>query len=82
MSSGSLLEELGEGFRIPEGIGTAQEDQQSQLTCTSVSCQRLNYQRAYMGWTEARCTYAADKQLGFPVCTPTTGKGPVPESVT
>ena len=28
----TLMEELGEGLRSPEGIGTPQEDQQSQLT--------------------------------------------------
>jgi hypothetical protein len=31
-NSETLVEELGEGLSDPEGIGTPQEDQQSQLT--------------------------------------------------
>ena len=34
LSLGTLMEELGEGLRALEGIGTLQEDQQSQLTWT------------------------------------------------
>ena len=36
-SLGPLMEKLEEGLRVPEGIGTPLEDQQSQLTWTLVA---------------------------------------------
>ena len=44
MELGNLMEELGEGLRDLEWIGTPQEDQQNQLTWTFVGSQRLNHQ--------------------------------------
>jgi hypothetical protein len=38
------MEELVEGLKYIEWIGTPQEDQQSQLTLIFVVSQRLNYQ--------------------------------------
>jgi hypothetical protein len=32
MELATLKEELGEGLRLPKGIGTPQEDKQSQIT--------------------------------------------------
>ena len=61
MISGSLVEELGEGLRDPDGIGTPQEDQQSQPTWTLGGSQRLNHQ-ARMG---CPCTYVANVQFGL-----------------
>jgi hypothetical protein len=42
-SSGSLVEELREGLRDLEWIGTPQEYQQSQLTWTLWGPQRMNH---------------------------------------
>jgi hypothetical protein len=50
-SSGSLVEELGEGLRDPMRTLTPQESQQSQLPWTLEGSQRLNQHRVSMGWT-------------------------------
>ena len=66
------MEELGEGLRNPEEIGTPNEDQQNQLIWTLGGTQRLTNQRAYIGFSPPQ-TYAADVQLGLYVGPPTTG---------
>ena len=50
LSSENLIEELEEGLKAPKGMGTPQEDQQSQLTWTLRGSQSLNLQlKACMG---------------------------------
>jgi hypothetical protein len=60
-------------IRIPEGIGTPQKDQQSQLTWTIAGSQKLNHQRKSIQGLPS-CTHVADVQLGLHVSS-TTGEG-------
>jgi hypothetical protein len=70
------MEELGEGLQAPKGIGTPQEDQQSQLTWILGALRDwATNQRAHTGWT-----YVADVQLSLHVGHPTTGAGVVPKA--
>ena len=84
--SGSLVEELGEGFRNLKRIGTLQEDQQSQLTLIRGGSQRLNYQtkskhQLDLAHATPPCSHVEDVQLGLHVGPPRTGEWAVPESV-
>ena len=60
----------GEGLRNLEGIGTLQEDQQSQLTWTLGGFQRLNLEPKSINGLGVGppCIYVADVQLGLYVC--------------
>jgi hypothetical protein len=84
-SSGSLMEELGEGLRDLKRTGTPQEDQQSQLSWTFGGSQRLNHDKPKNEHKLdlcplhkcSRCT--AWSSCGFPKNW--SGGCPVPESV-
>ena len=73
------MEELRERLRDTERIGTPHE-QQSQLTWTLESFQRLNHQPS-MGWTLASCIYVADMHLGLHESPSTTRAGTVLDPV-
>jgi hypothetical protein len=70
------MEELG-GLRDLKKTEIPRENQQSQLTWTLGSSQRLNHQLRESTDTSAPWTYVADEHSG----PPTTGVGPVSESV-
>jgi hypothetical protein len=83
------MEELEEGLKTLKGIGTPQEDQQSQLICNSWSSQRLSHQLKSIHGLDrdphtpphSKCTYVADVQLSLHVGSPTTRVGAVPLTV-
>lgn len=61
------IEELGEGLKSSKGIGTLQEDQESQLTWTLRGSQRINHQPM----SKLRLvTFLASVQLGLHVSPP------------
>ena len=66
------MAELREGLRKPEGIGTLQEDQQSQLAWTLGGSQRLTHQPKP---NELYTAPASDAQLGLHVGPPASEVG-------
>jgi hypothetical protein len=73
------------GGRIegPEGDGNPTGDQQSQLTQTSRSSQRLRHKpknKTLKGLKETPCTYVADMQLSLHVEPQTTGAEALPKA--
>ena len=67
----TLTEELGKRIEGPEGVGTPQEDRQSQLTWTVEGFQRLSQQpKGIHGLDLGLCSYVADVQLGLQVGPP------------
>jgi hypothetical protein len=58
--------ELGEGLKEMKERATPLEDQQSQLTWTPGSSQRLSHQlAAHMGWSEPPGTYLTEDWFGL-----------------
>jgi len=83
LGSGSLVKELEEGLRDPEGIGTPQEDQKSQVNWTLGGLPETEpptKMHSSAGPSPLCHIYIADVQLGLYVDPLTTRVGAVPDS--